>query len=46
MFDDYGRGRPFLIAEVGGNHEGSFDEAKRLTELACGAGVDAIKYQI
>lgn len=36
----------YLIAEIGGNHEGDFSYAKRLTKLACGSGVDAVKYQI
>ena len=33
---------PFLIAEIGGNHEGDFDYAKKLTKLACQSGVDAV----
>tara|TARA_Y100000590_G_scaffold138186_1_gene158192 strand:+ start:25400 stop:26419 length:1020 start_codon:yes stop_codon:yes gene_type:complete len=41
-----GKHGPFLIAEIGGNHEGSFEYAVRLTELACDSGVDAIKFQI
>ena len=36
----------FLIAEIGGNHEGDFSAAKRLTQLAIDSGVDAIKYQV
>ena len=36
----------YLIAEIGGNHEGDFDTAVRLTELACASGVDAVKFQI
>jgi N-acetylneuraminate synthase/N,N'-diacetyllegionaminate synthase len=36
----------YLIAEIGGNHEGDFDYAKRLTRLAAESGVDAIKFQI
>lgn len=35
-----------LIAEIGGNHEGNFDYAKKLTRLAIESGVDVIKYQI
>jgi N-acetylneuraminate synthase/N,N'-diacetyllegionaminate synthase len=35
-----------LIAEIGGNHEGDFNEAKRLTELALASEADAIKFQI
>ena len=37
---------PYLIAEIGGNHEGNFGYAKELTYLAVDAGVDSIKYQI
>lgn len=36
----------YLIAEIGANHEGDFEYAQRLTELACASGVDAVKYQI
>jgi len=36
----------YLIAEIGGNHEGDFYKAKKLTELACATGVDAVKFQI
>ena len=36
----------FVIAEIGGNHEGDFDYARKLTELAINSGADAIKYQI
>ena len=35
----------FFIAEIGGNHEGDFEYAKRLTELAIKSGADAIKFQ-
>jgi len=36
----------YLIAEIGGNHEGNFDKAQELTQLACASGVDAVKFQI
>ena len=36
----------YLIAEIGGNHEGDFVKTKELTELACKSGVDAVKFQI
>jgi len=36
----------YIIAEIGGNHEGDFEYAKKLTNLAIESGVDAIKYQI
>ena len=41
-----GKNGPFLVAEIGGNHEGNFQYAKKLTELACSSGVDAVKHQI
>lgn len=41
-----GKHGPLLIAEIGGNHEGDFEYAKQLTELAIGADVDFIKYQL
>jgi N-acetylneuraminate synthase/N,N'-diacetyllegionaminate synthase len=41
-----GKQGPYLIAEIGGNHEGDFDYAQRLTQLACESGVDAVKFQI
>lgn len=37
---------PLLIAEIGGNHEGDFEYAKRLTDLAIKSGADAVKFQI
>ena len=37
---------PLLIAEIGGNHEGDFEYAKKLTDLAIKSGADAIKFQI
>lgn len=36
---------PFLIAEVGVNHEGSIENAKELIRLAAGAGAHAVKFQ-
>lgn len=38
--------RPMLIAEIGGNHQGNFDKAQELTELAIESRVDVIKYQV
>ncbi len=37
---------PLLIAEIGGNHEGDFDYAKRLTKLAIETRVDYVKFQV
>jgi len=36
---------PYVIAEIGVNHEGSLDLAKRLVELAKAGGADAAKFQ-
>ncbi len=41
-----GKHGPLLIAEIGGNHEGDFEYAKRLTQLAIESDVDYIKFQI
>ena len=41
-----GKNGVYVIAEIGGNHEGDFEYAKYLTELAAQSGVDAIKFQI
>ena len=37
--------RPFVIAEIGVNHEGSLDRAKRLIDQVAEAGGDAAKFQ-
>ncbi len=37
--------RPYVIAEIGVNHEGSLEIAKRLIELAAAGGADAAKFQ-
>ena len=36
----------FIIAEAGSNHNGSFEQAKKLIDIAQDAGVDAVKFQI
>ena len=36
----------YFIAEVGGNHEGDFEYAKELTNLAIESGADAVKFQL
>lgn len=41
-----GKHGPLLIAEIGGNHEGNFDYALKLTKLAIEANVDFIKFQL
>ena len=35
----------FFIAEIGGNHEGDFEYAKLLVDLAVESGADAVKFQ-
>lgn len=41
-----GGGRPaYLIAEIGLNHNGDVDIAKRLIDVAARAGADAVKFQ-
>lgn len=48
MFNNIWKGKngPLLIAEIGGNHEGNFSYAKKLTMLAIKSKVDVIKFQI
>ena len=41
-----GKNGIYLIAEIGGNHEGDFEYARRLTALAAQCEVDAVKFQI
>jgi sialic acid synthase SpsE len=36
----------FIIAEVGSNHNGSLEQAKKLIDVAVEAGADAVKFQI
>ena len=36
----------YLIAEIGGNHQGSFEKAKIICDLAIKSGVDCIKFQL
>jgi sialic acid synthase SpsE len=38
-------GMPYIIAEVGVNHEGSFEKAIELINLAKEGGADAVKFQ-
>ena len=37
--------KPFLIAEIGINHNGSIQLAKKLIDLAKNYGFDAVKFQ-
>jgi N,N'-diacetyllegionaminate synthase len=38
-------GAPFIVAEVGINHNGSLEQAYRMIEVAKLSGVDAVKFQ-
>ncbi|KDR94764.1 N-acetylneuraminate synthase [Peptoclostridium litorale DSM 5388] len=38
-------GKTFIIAEAGVNHNGNLEIAKKLVDVACVAGVDAVKFQ-
>ncbi len=41
-----GHGEPvFITAEAGSNHNRDFEQAKRLIDVACEAGADAVKFQ-
>ena len=40
------KGEAYLIAEIGGNHEGSISKAKDLLISVAEAGADAVKFQI
>ncbi len=42
---DFNFERPFIIAEIGGNHEGSLGYAKELVIQAAESGADAVKFQ-
>ena len=35
----------FIIAEAGVNHNGSIELAKKLVDVACESGADAVKFQ-
>jgi N-acetylneuraminate synthase len=42
-----GKGSPvFIIAEAGSNHDGNFEQAKKLIDIAAKAKADAIKFQL
>lgn len=38
--------KPFIVAEIGNNHEGSFTNAIKLIKSAKKSGADAVKFQI
>lgn len=41
-----GSGRVFVIAEIGNNHNGSYDRAIEMVDKAIDAGVDCVKFQM
>ncbi|MBI2054303.1 MAG: N-acetylneuraminate synthase family protein [Candidatus Staskawiczbacteria bacterium] len=42
-----GDGEPvFIIAEAGSNHDGNFEQAKKLIDIAAKAKADAVKFQL
>jgi N-acetylneuraminate synthase len=41
-----GAGRTYVIAEIGNNHNGSFDRAIEMIDLAAEAGADCAKFQM
>lgn len=41
-----GTGRAYVIAEIGNNHNGSYDRAIQLIDLAVDAGADCAKFQM
>lgn len=44
---EVGLGNPvFIIAEAGSNHDGSFEQAKKLIDIAAEAKADAVKFQL
>ena len=45
-FKKIGTGHPvYIIAEIGINHNGSLDNAKKMIEAAAAAGCNAVKFQ-
>ena len=43
---EIGSGRTYVIAEIGNNHNGRFDRAIELIDLALDAGADSVKFQM
>lgn len=41
-----GAGRAYVIAEIGNNHNGSFERAVEMIDLALEAGADCVKFQM
>ena len=45
MFNPYSKSTPFVIAEIGINHNGDIDITKQLIDAAVDAGCNAVKFQ-
>lgn len=43
---DIGKGRCFVIAEIGNNHNGDFSRAIKMIDLAIEMGADCVKFQM
>lgn len=43
---EIGGGRTFIIAEIGNNHNGSYDRAIEMIDCAAEIGVDCVKFQM
>ena len=43
---EIGTGRALVIAEIGNNHNGSFERAKQMVDLAVEMGADCAKFQL
>ncbi len=43
---EIGTGRTFVIAEIGNNHNGSFERAVQMVDLAAEIGADCVKFQM
>lgn len=41
-----GKGRCFIIAEIGNNHNGNYDRAIKMVDMAIEMGVDCVKFQM
>ena len=41
----FNRNKTFIIAEIGNNHEGNYQLAKKMINLVSKSGADAVKFQ-